>query len=80
MAVYLEVQDAKYSTDQDEAINCLMTTQSEQAQRRDHGYRRYGKSDTGTGRSFYGSTNQFVYKKGIREYRRLTFKRESDKR
>ena len=30
MAEYLEVRDFKYSADQDEAIGCLMTKQSEQ--------------------------------------------------
>ena len=49
MTGYLEIQEGKYSTDQDEAINCMMTMQSEQEQRRDRRYRRYGKLDSDTG-------------------------------
>ena len=47
-AEYLEVQDAKFSTEKDEAIDCLMTTQSEQEQRNQR-YRRYGEFDSDTG-------------------------------
>ena len=43
MPGYLEVHEAKYSTDQEEAIDCLMATQSEQEQRSDQRYRKYGR-------------------------------------
>ena len=46
---YLVVREATYTTDQYEAINCLMTMQAEQAQRRAPRYRIYGKLDSDTG-------------------------------
>ena len=42
MVAYLEVQEAKYSTDQEEAIECLMAMQSAQEQKRGRRLRRRG--------------------------------------
>ena len=70
MAVYLEVQVSKYSTDRDGAIDFMVTTQSEKDHIRDRRYRRSGKLDSYTGTQkgkeiFYGSTRQFAR---IKEY------------
>ena len=47
-AGYLEVQEAKYSTDKEQAIECLTAMQSEQEHMRGQIYRSYGKLDYDT--------------------------------
>ena len=80
---YLAVQEADHNTDQEEAIERMMTTQSAQGARRNPIYRTYGEIDSDTSnrrnkKIFYGDMEQCVSMQGTRGYRRCTYKEEPD--